>query len=83
MKEKPVWQLLSWGIFFYRNRKGAVYLMSNNKGLSDKVKGAVSKTKGEVKDQVGNAKNDHRLQEEGKRDKSKGEYQDRKGNLKN
>lgn len=31
-------------------------------GLSDKVKGAVNKTKGEAKDQFGNATDDHKLQ---------------------
>ncbi|MGB2871592.1 MAG: CsbD family protein [Psychrobacillus psychrotolerans] len=51
-------------------------------GLSDKVKGAVNKTKGEAKDQVGNATNDHKLQAEGKVDKLKGEVQQEVGELK-
>ena len=51
-------------------------------GLSDKVKGAVNKTKGEAKDQFGNATNDHKLQAEGKFDKLKGEVQEEVGELK-
>ncbi|MBB6450310.1 uncharacterized protein YjbJ (UPF0337 family) [Geomicrobium halophilum] len=48
--------------------------MSNHK--SDKMKSAVNKAKGEVKDQVGNAKNDSTMQAEGKKDKAKGKTQD-------
>lgn len=44
-------------------------------GLSDKLKGTVSKAKGEAKDQFGNATDDHKLQAEGKFDKLKGEAQ--------
>ncbi|MVP00606.1 CsbD family protein [Paenibacillus lutrae] len=55
--------------------------MSDN-GLSDKIKGGISKTKGEVKDQVGNATNNKSLQAEGKMDKAKGEVQEGIGKLK-
>lgn len=51
-------------------------------GLSDKVKGAVNKTKGEAKDQIGNATDDHKLQAEGKIDKLKGEVQKEVGEIK-
>ncbi|MGN7454270.1 CsbD family protein [Paenibacillus pasadenensis] len=51
-------------------------------GLSDKVKGAVNKAKGEVKDQWGNATDNPRLQAEGKIDKAKGEVQEKIGELK-
>ena len=51
-------------------------------GLSDKVKGTVNKTKGEAKDQFGNATNDPKLQAEGKFDKLKGEVQEEVGELK-
>ncbi|GKV56290.1 stress response protein CsbD [Sporosarcina sp. NCCP-2222] len=51
-------------------------------GFSDKMKGAVSKAKGEVKDQVGNASDDPMLQAEGKLDKMKGEVQKQVGNMK-
>lgn len=44
-------------------------------GLSDKLKGAANKAKGETKDQVGKATNDRALQAEGKLDKLKGEAQ--------
>ncbi|MFU2018454.1 CsbD family protein [Peribacillus butanolivorans] len=50
--------------------------------LSDKVKSAVNKVKGETKDQVGNAKNDPHLQAEGKVDKLKGDLQDAVSKLK-
>ncbi|MFD1206114.1 MULTISPECIES: CsbD family protein [Sporosarcina] len=49
---------------------------------SDKIKGAVNKTKGELKDQVGNATDDAMLQAEGKFDKLKGEAQKEAGKLK-
>lgn len=52
-------------------------------GFSDKLKGAVNKGKGELKDQIGNATDDHRTQAEGKLDKLKGEAQDRIGDFKN
>lgn len=55
--------------------------MSKN-GFSDKVKGAVNKTKGEIKDQVGNATNNASLQAEGKLDKLKGNAQDKIGDTK-
>lgn len=56
---------------------------NEHNGLSDKIKGGVSKVKGEVKDQVGNATDNPRLQAEGKKDKLKGEVQDKIGDLKN
>ena len=56
--------------------------MTNN-GLGDKVKAGVNKAKGEVKDQIGNAKNDPALQAEGKADKAKGAIQDKIGDMKN
>lgn len=56
--------------------------MTNN-GLSDKVKAGVNKAKGEIKDQIGNAKNDPGLQAEGKADKAKGAVQDKIGDMKN
>lgn len=56
--------------------------MADKKGLSDKVKGAVNRTKGEVKDQVGNATNDPKLQAKGKKDKTKGTIQDEIGESK-
>lgn len=52
-------------------------------GFSDKVKSAVSKGKGELKDQVGNATDDKQKQREGKTDKAKGEIQDAVGDFKN
>jgi len=55
--------------------------MGNN-GSSDKIKGAVNKVKGEMKDQVGNATNNTSLQAEGKMDKLKGKAQDKIGNMK-
>lgn len=45
--------------------------------LSDNMKSAVNKVKGEAKDQAGNAKNDPGLQAEGKMDKLKGNAQDK------
>lgn len=55
----------------------------SKEGFSDKVKGAVNKGKGELKDQVGNATNDHQKQAEGKFDKAKGNVQDSVGDIKN
>lgn len=55
----------------------------SNEGFSDKLKGAVSKGKGELKDQVGNATGDHKKQSEGKFDKAKGEVQSKIGDMKN
>ncbi|SHN23397.1 CsbD family protein [Gracilibacillus kekensis] len=57
--------------------------MSKNNGMSDKIKGAVSKAKGEAKDQIGNATNDPKMQAEGKLDKKKGKVQDNIGESKN
>lgn len=54
-----------------------------NDGFSDKVKSAVSKGKGEIKDQVGNATGDKQKQREGKSDKTKGEAQGAVGDIKN
>ncbi|RUT33477.1 CsbD family protein [Paenibacillus zeisoli] len=56
--------------------------MSHDNGLSDKIKGGVSKAKGEVKDQIGNATGDASLQAEGKADKVKGAVQQKVGELK-
>lgn len=56
--------------------------MSDHNGLSDKIKGNVNKVKGEVKDQVGNATGNSRLQAEGKMDKLKGAVQEKVGELK-
>lgn len=53
-----------------------------SKGLGDKVKGNVSKAKGEVKDQVGNATNNRDLQREGKAEKTKGNAQKAVGETK-
>ncbi len=49
--------------------------MADTNGLSDKIKGGVSKIKGEIKDQVGNATDNTSLQAEGKQDKLKGAIQ--------
>ncbi|EGA89226.1 hypothetical protein GPDM_11095 [Planococcus donghaensis MPA1U2] len=57
--------------------------MSDNNGFSDKLKGAVNKGKGEIKDQAGNATNDTDKQAEGKMDKAKGNVQDKIGDFKN
>ncbi|MEW4371872.1 CsbD family protein [Paenibacillus kandeliae] len=54
----------------------------NDSGLGDKVKGAVSKAKGEIKDQYGNATDNASLQAEGKLDKAKGEVQQKIGEAK-
>ncbi|MGZ9870225.1 CsbD family protein [Priestia endophytica] len=56
--------------------------MSKNNGLSEKVKSAVNKVKGETKDQVGNATNDRRMQNEGEKDKLKGDVQKEIGKVK-
>lgn len=56
--------------------------MADKKDFSDKVKSTVNKAKGEVKDQVGNAKNDPDMQADGKKDKTKGKAQEGIGNLK-
>lgn len=63
------------------NKKGGGFIMSDN-SLSDKIKGTVNKTKGEVKDQVGNATDNTKLQAEGKKDKLKGEVQEKIGQIK-
>ncbi|WP_082676292.1 CsbD family protein [Shouchella shacheensis] len=52
-------------------------------GASDKFKGAVNKAKGEIKDQVGNATNNKKMQAGGKKDKFKGSMQDASGDDKN
>jgi uncharacterized protein YjbJ (UPF0337 family) len=57
--------------------------MNDHNGISDKIKSGVSKAKGEVKDQIGNATGNSRLQAEGKMDKLKGEVQEKIGELKN
>ncbi|MED3729196.1 CsbD family protein [Priestia endophytica] len=57
--------------------------MSKNNGLSEKVKSAMNKVKGETKDQVGNATNDRHMQNEGKKDKLKGDVQKEIGKAKN
>lgn len=54
----------------------------SGQGFSDKVKSAVNKVKGEVKDQIGNATNDTSMQAEGKVDKAKGTIQDKIGDIK-
>jgi len=51
-------------------------------GLSDKVKGTVSKVKGEIKDQIGNAIDNPKLQAKGKLYKLKGKAQQGIGNAK-
>ena len=56
--------------------------MTEHNGLSDKVKGKVSKTKGEVKDQIGNATGNKSLQMKGKMDKAKGNIQEKIGESK-
>ncbi len=56
--------------------------MTNDNGFSDKLKAGVNKTKGEVKDQVGNATDDKSLQAEGKFDKAKGAVQEKIGETK-
>ncbi|WP_068621061.1 CsbD family protein [Paenibacillus tuaregi] len=56
--------------------------MSHDNGLGDKIKGGVSKAKGELKDQIGNATDNASLQAEGKADKVKGEIQQKVGEFK-
>ena len=56
--------------------------MTKDTGFSDKLKGGVNKTKGEVKDQVGNATDNKSLQAEGKFDKVKGNVQEKIGEAK-
>jgi uncharacterized protein YjbJ (UPF0337 family) len=51
-------------------------------GMSDKIKGTVSKIKGEMKDQIGNATDNLSLQAEGKMDKIKGVIQGKIGDFK-
>lgn len=55
--------------------------MADN-NISDKIKSAVSKTKGEIKDQIGNATDNTQLQAEGKADKLKGDAQEKIGEIK-
>ena len=50
--------------------------------FSDKLTAGVNKAKGEVKDQVGNATDNAKLQAEGKLDKAKGEAQEKVADLK-
>lgn len=50
--------------------------------FSDKLKAGVNKAKGEVKDQIGNATDNAKLQAEGKLDKAKGEAQEKVADLK-
>ncbi|SER32710.1 CsbD-like [Gracilibacillus ureilyticus] len=56
--------------------------MSNNNGMSDKVKSNVSKVKGEAKDQIGNAVGNSKMVTEGKKEKLKGKMQEEKGHAK-
>lgn len=51
-------------------------------GFSDKLKAGVNKAKGEIKDQVGNATNNSKLQAEGKLDKAKAAAQEKAGEVK-
>lgn len=51
-------------------------------GWSEKIKGAISQAKGEVKDQWGNLTDDPALQAEGKLDKVKGKLQEQIGEWK-
>lgn len=53
-----------------------------SEGFSDKLKGAVNQGKGELKDQIGNATDNAKLQAEGKADKLKGAAQEKLGELK-
>lgn len=50
--------------------------------LSDDLKSKVSKVKGEIKEQVGNATGDRKTELDGMKDKLKGEAQERIGDLK-
>jgi uncharacterized protein YjbJ (UPF0337 family) len=56
--------------------------MTEHNGMSDKVKGNVSKIKGEAKDQIGKVTDNHSLQAEGKLDKVKGSIQQKIGEAK-
>jgi uncharacterized protein YjbJ (UPF0337 family) len=56
--------------------------MAELNGMSDKIKSTVSKIKGEVKDQIGNATDNFSLQAEGKLDKIKGVVQEKIGEVK-
>lgn len=56
--------------------------MNHDNGLGDKIKGGISKAKGEVKDQIGNATDNASLQAEGKADKVKGAVQQKVGEFK-
>jgi uncharacterized protein YjbJ (UPF0337 family) len=51
-------------------------------GFSDKLKAGVNKAKGELKDQVGNATDNAKLQADGKLDKAKAAAQEKVGELK-
>lgn len=51
-------------------------------GLSDNLKAAGNKLKGEVKEALGNATDNPKLQAEGKSDKLKGTVQETVGNVK-
>lgn len=51
-------------------------------GFSDKLKAAGNKIKGEVKETIGEATNDPKLQAEGKVDKLKGAAQEKVGDVK-
>lgn len=51
-------------------------------GLSDKLKAGVNKAKGELKDQLGNATDNAKLQADGKLDKAKATAQEKVGELK-
>ncbi len=55
--------------------------MTDN-GFKDKIKGAGNKAKGEIKDEVGKATDNTKLQAEGKFDKAKGEVQEKIGETK-
>lgn len=61
--------------------KSGGFTMSDN-NVSDKIKAAVNKAKGEAKDQIGNATDNTKLQAEGKIDKLKGKVQEKIGEIK-
>lgn len=67
---------------YNKSNIGGVSMSNQNQELGDKVKGAVNKAKGEVKDQVGNATNNKNLQASGKKDKAKGKVQEGVGKFK-
>jgi uncharacterized protein YjbJ (UPF0337 family) len=56
--------------------------MSENNGMSDKVKSKVSKVKGEAKEQYGNAAGNKEKEREGKQEKVKSDFQKKKGEFK-